>query len=181
MNCTQAPVVDHLKNYVSSRTGIPKTAVKFLYRNKLISTSDDVERLPLECNIHLQLGLSGGPECDLCGITSATMYCDKCNQLFCPECCSRFHSHPKRMSHHPSATDATNNISDNLSQASSTSEATENDTFCSQSNISFHDAMLIAKFSRKIWFNCIQKLSKKDNRCNLRRKGYISDSSYGKW
>ena len=73
-----------------------------------------------------------------------TMFYDKCNQVFYPECCSRFHSHPKRTSHHPSAIDAANNTSDNLSQANSTSEATDNDTFCSQSNISFHDAMLIA-------------------------------------
>ena len=162
---TQTSVVDHLKSHVSSRTGIPKPAIRLLYRNRQISTSGDVELLPSECNIHLQLGLSGGQECDMCGITSATMYCGDCDQLFCIECCSRVHSHPKRMSHHPSRSaiesDASNNTTDNLSQASSNSEATENDSFCSQSNVSFHDVMLIATLAEKFNLTAFKSFQKK--------------------
>lgn len=87
------PIVDNLKRFVCSQTGIPKTVIKFLYQNKQIRTNDDIDSLPMECNIHLKLGLFGGQECDMCGSTDATMYCGDCNQLFCVDCCSRVHSH----------------------------------------------------------------------------------------
>ena len=122
--------MDHLKHFVCSKTGVPKTVLKFLYQNKQIKTNGDIESLPMECNIHLKLGLFGGQECDVCGSTSATMYCSDCDQLFCVECCCRVHSHPKRTSHHPSTIGASNSTNtENLSQAGSTSEATEDDIF----------------------------------------------------
>ena len=153
------PIVDNLKRFVCSRTGIPRTVVNFLHQNKQIRTNGDIERLPMECNIHLKLGLFGGQECDMCGSASATMYCGDCDQHFCVECCSRVHSHPKRMSHQPSATGA--NSSENLSQVSSASEVTEDDIFCSQSNISFHDAMLIATLAEKFGLTAFKNFQKK--------------------
>ena len=51
---------------------------------------------------------------------------------------------------HPLLAHASNSTStENLSQTSNSSEATENDIFCSQSNISFHDAMLIATLAEE--------------------------------
>ena len=58
------------------------------------------------------------------------------------------------MSHHASTTSSSDSTStENLSQASNSSEATENDIFCSQSNISFHDAMLIATLAKQFALN----------------------------
>ena len=124
--------------------------IKFVFQNKLLQTSKDIESLPLEANIHLKLGLFSGQDCDICGIASAALYCSDCNQFFCSECCGRVYHHPKRISHNPStcAIDtSTNKSTERLSQTST--NAMDDDNFCSQADISFHDCNVDCHISRE--------------------------------
>ena len=136
-----------LTNFVHCKTGVPKVMIKLLFRNIQIQTNEDIEILPSEANVHLKLDLFGGQECDTCGINNATMYCSDCNQFFCSECCDRVHRHPKHTSHNPSPTDKGNDSTEILSQASSNCS---DDNFCSQANISFHDAILVATLQKNL-------------------------------
>ena len=134
--------------------------IKLLFRNVQIQTNKDIEILPSEANIHLKLDLfgNGGQECDTCGINNATMYCSDCNQFFCSECYDRVHRHPKRTSHNPSPTDKGNDSTEILSQASSNCS---DDNFCSQANISFHDAILVAALAEKFGLTSFKIFQKK--------------------
>ena len=135
--------------------------IKLFFKNKQIQTSKDIDKLPSEANIHLKLYLFGGQDCDICGVDNAILYCSDCNQFFCSECCDRVHSHPKCTSHNPSPTDKGNDSTENLSQTSS--NATDDDNFCSQADISFHDAMLVATLAEKFGLTSFKSFSKENN------------------
>ena len=151
--------LETLANFVHSKTGIPKVVIKLFFKNKQIQTSKDIDKLPSEANIHLKLYLFGGQDCDICGVDNAILYCSDCNQFFCSECCDRVHSHPKHTSHNPSPTDKGNDATENLSQTSS--NATDDDNFCSQADISFHDAMLVATLGEKFGLTLFKSFQKK--------------------
>jgi len=149
--------VEQLKDFVQSKTGMPKVMTKFLFQNKLIQMDHDIASLPSEANIHLKVDLVGGQNCELC-FTTATMYCSECKQYFCTECCDRFHSHPRRNNHSPTATDTSQYSTESLSQASS---ATDDGKFCCHSDISFQDAMLISTLAERFGITSFKSFQKK--------------------
>ena len=157
--CGRLSKTGNTGNFVHSKTGIPKIMIKLLFRNKQIQANKDIDMLPSEANIYLKLDLFGGQDYDICGINNATMYCSDCNHFFCSECCDRVHRHPKRTTHNPSPIDKGNNSTEILSQTSSI--ATDDDNFCSQANISFHDAMLVATLAEKFGLTSLKTFQKK--------------------
>lgn len=158
-NASNSQILETLINFIHSKTGVPKVTIKLIFRNVRIQTKKDIEMLPSQANIHLKLALFGGQDCDICGINNATMHCTDCNQYFCSECCDRVHSHPKRTNHSPSSTDKANSSTEILSQTSS--NGTDDDTFCSQANISFHDAMLVATLAEKFGLTSFKTFQKR--------------------
>ena len=81
-----------------------------------------------------------------------------CKQYYCTEYCDRFHSHPRRNNPSPTATDKSQYSTERLSQASS---ATDDGKFCSQCDISFQDAMLIATLAEKFCITSFKSFQKK--------------------
>ena len=148
-----------LKSVVERRTGIPKNMMKFLFKNKLVQTRDNLASLPSGANVHLGLGLLGGHNCDMCFAT-ATMHCGSCNQFFCSECCERFHTHPKRISHTPSVV-ATNLSSSQCFSQSLSNDSDDDASFASNSDISLHDAMLVATLAEKFNLTSFKEFQKK--------------------
>ena len=133
--------------------------IKLFFKNKQIQTSKDIDKLPSEANIHLKLYLFGGQDCDICGVDNAILYCSDCNQFFCSECFEFTVTQNVLTSHNPSPTDKGNDSTENPIQTSS--NATDDDNFCSQADISFHDAMLVATLAEKFGLTSFKSFQKK--------------------
>ena len=149
-----------LQNFVERTTGIPKILMKFVFQCKQIQTSDDFSSLPSGANVHLKLGLLGGHNCDLC-FASATMHCHACNQFFCSQCCERFHTHPKRNSHTPNELGTNLSSPPTCSNQSSSHDSDDDASFASNSDVSLHDAMLIATLAEKFGLTSFKNFQKR--------------------
>lgn len=81
--------------------------------------------------------------------------------FFCSECCEQFHAHPKRISCTPK-TVGTNASSPprNCSQFA-TNDSDDDASFASNSNVSLHDAMLIATLAEKFGLTSFKNFQKK--------------------